>query len=78
MQEAWPELADLLQWKAKCGGTDVSEAWRLKARENENAKLKRMLADSKLDNVALRDSLGKSGDAASASRGGGACSWPTK
>jgi putative transposase len=47
------------KWKAKYGGLDVSEARRLKALEEENAKLKRMLADSMLDNVALKDLLGK-------------------
>ena len=46
-------------WKAKFGGLDVSEARRLKALEDENAKLKRMLADAMLDNVALKDLLGK-------------------
>ncbi len=38
---------------------DVSEAKRLKAFEEENAKLKRMLADAMLDNLALKDLLGK-------------------
>ena len=47
------------KWKAKYGGMDVSEAKRLKALEEENAKLKRMLADAMLDNVALKDLLGK-------------------
>jgi putative transposase len=47
------------KWKAKYGGMDVSEARRLKALEDENAKLKRMLADAMLDNVALKDLLGK-------------------
>jgi len=47
------------KWKAKYGGLDVSEARRLKALEDENAKLKRMLADVMLDNVALKDLLGK-------------------
>jgi putative transposase len=37
----------------------VSEARRLKALEDENARLKRMLADAMLDNVALKDLLGK-------------------
>ena len=46
------------KWKAKYGGMDVSEARRLKALEDENAKLKRMLADAMLDNVALKDLLG--------------------
>ena len=47
------------KWKAKYGGLDVSEARRLKAREDENGRLKRMLADAMLDNVALKDLLGK-------------------
>ena len=47
------------KWKAKYGGLDVSEARRLRALEDENAKLKRMLAESMLDNVALKDLLGK-------------------
>jgi putative transposase len=47
------------KWKARYGGMDVSEARRLKALEDENAKLKRMLADAMLDNVALKDLLGK-------------------
>ena len=38
---------------------DVSEAKRLKALEDENAKLKRLLADTMLDNAALKDLLGK-------------------
>ena len=46
-------------WKAKYSGMTVSEAKRLKALEDENAKLKRMLADAMLDNVALKDLLGK-------------------
>ena len=47
------------KWKAKYGGLDVSEARRLKALEDENGKLKRLLADAMLDNVALKDLLGK-------------------
>ena len=47
------------KWKAKFGGMDVSDARRLKALEDENAKLKRLLADAMLDNVALKDLLGK-------------------
>ena len=49
----------LYKWKAKYGGLDVSEARRLKALEDENARLKRMLADAMLDNVELKDLLGK-------------------
>ena len=51
--------ATFYKWKAKYGGLEVSEARRLKALEDENAKLKRMLADAMLDNVALKDLLGK-------------------
>lgn len=51
--------ASIYKWKAKYGGMDVSEAKRLKALEEENGKLKRMLADAMLDNVALKDLLGK-------------------
>jgi putative transposase len=48
----------LYKWKAKYGVLEVSEARRLKAMEDENDKLERMLADKTPDNVALRDLLG--------------------
>jgi len=51
--------ATFYAWKAKFGGMEVSDAKRLKALEDENAKLKRLLADAMLDNVALKDLLGK-------------------
>jgi putative transposase len=51
--------ASIYKWKAKYGGMDVSEAKRLRALEDENAKLKRLLADSMLDNAALKDLLSK-------------------
>ena len=60
------------KWKARFGGMDVAEARRLKALEEENGGLKRMLASAMLDNVALKDLLGKSGDARRASGGCGA------
>lgn len=47
--------ASYYKWKAKYGGMDVSEAKRLKALEDENSKLKRLLADALLDNAALKD-----------------------
>src|SRR5258708_20204696 len=47
------------KWKAKYGGLDVSEARRLKALEDENAKLKRMLADAIPGNPPLKDLLRK-------------------
>ncbi|MFC3183269.1 IS3 family transposase [Cypionkella sinensis] len=51
--------ATVYKWKAKYGGMDVSEAKRLKGLEDENARLKRLLADAMLDNAALKDLLGK-------------------
>ena len=47
------------KWKAKYGGLDVSDARRLKALEDENAKLKKLLAESVLDVSTLREMLGK-------------------
>ena len=69
-QEAGARTADLCRrhgissatfyaWKAKFGGMDVSEAKRLKALEDENAKLKRLLADAILDASVLKDLLAK-------------------
>ena len=49
--------ATLYNWKAKYGGMDVSDAKRLKAREDENAKLKKLLADQMLEAAALRKLL---------------------
>ncbi len=46
------------KWKAKFGGMGVSDARRLKILEQENAKLKRLLADQMLDNSILKDLLG--------------------
>lgn len=46
-------------WKAKYGGMNVSDAKRLKELEQENARLKRLLAESALDNAALKDLLGR-------------------
>ncbi len=51
--------ATFYKWKAKYGGLEVSEAKRLRALEDENGRLKRMLADAMLDNAALKDLLGK-------------------
>lgn len=47
------------KWKAKYGGLDVFEARRLKALEDENARLQRLLADAMLDNAALKEIAGK-------------------
>jgi len=54
--------ATIDNWKAKYGGLEISEARRLPELESENAKLKRLLADTMLDNVARKDLLAKSGD----------------
>lgn len=51
--------ATFYNWKSKFGGLDVSEARRLKQLERENARLKKLLADSMLDNAALKDLLSK-------------------
>src|ERR1700684_4647324 len=51
--------ATLYNWKAKYGGMDVSEAKRLKQLEDENAKLKKLLAEQMLDAAALRELLSK-------------------
>jgi putative transposase len=51
--------ATLYNWKAKYGGMDVSEAKRLRMLEDENRKLKKLLAESMLDNAALKELLGK-------------------
>jgi len=47
------------KWRSKYGGMDVSDAKRLKALEEENAKLKTLLAESTLDVSTLREMLGK-------------------
>jgi putative transposase len=47
------------KWKAKYGGLDISDARKLKNLETENGRLKRLLADTMLDNVVLKDLLGK-------------------
>lgn len=69
-QEAGTKVADLCRkygisdatyynWKAKYGGMDISDARRLKALEDENAKLKKLLADQMLEASALRELLSK-------------------
>ena len=48
----------LYNWKAKFGGMDVSEAKRLRQLEDENAKLKKLLAEAHLDIHALKSVFG--------------------
>ena len=73
-QEAGAKVADLCRrhgisdatfsnWKAKYGGMDVSDAKRLKVLEDENVRLKKLLAEQMLDAVALRELLSKNGRA---------------
>jgi putative transposase len=50
-------------WKAKFGGMGISDARRLKQLEDENAKLKNLLAETMLDNAVLKDITSRSGDA---------------
>lgn len=69
-QEAGLKVSDLCRqegisentfyaWKKKFGGMDVSEARRLKALEQENTRLKRLVADLSLDNRVLKDIVEK-------------------
>lgn len=51
--------ATFYKWKAKYGGMEVSDARRLRALEDENARLKKLLAESVLNEAALRELLGK-------------------
>ena len=73
-QEAGAKAADLCRrhgiseatfydWKAKYGGMEVPEAKRLKALEDENGKLKKLLAEQMLDTSAFRELLSKNGSA---------------
>ncbi len=69
-QEAGAKTADLARkhgvseatiynWKAKFGGMDVSEAKRLRQLEDENTRLKKLLAEQMLDVAAMRELLSK-------------------
>ena len=51
--------ATFYKWKAKCGGLDVSDAKRLRSLEDENAKLKKLLAEAMLDSAMLKDIAAK-------------------
>jgi putative transposase len=46
-------------WRSKFGGMDISDARRLKALESENAKLKKLLAESMLENEVTKEALRK-------------------
>jgi putative transposase len=51
--------ATFYKWKAKFGGLEVSDAKRLKSLEDENARLKKLLADAMLDNAMLKEVASK-------------------
>ena len=55
--------ATFYAWKAKFGGMGISEARRLRQLEEENARLKKLLAEAMLDNAVLKTSTQESGDA---------------
>lgn len=65
--------ATFYKWKAKHGGLEVSDARRLKSLEDENARLKKLLAEAMLDNAILKDVSAKNGDARRQASSGGAC-----
>jgi len=50
----------LYKYKSKYGGMEVSDVAKMRSLEDETAKLKRLLADTMLDNMVLKDLLGKS------------------
>ena len=51
--------ATFYKWKAKFGGLDVSDGRRLRQLEEENGRLKKLLADAMLDNAVLKDIISK-------------------
>jgi putative transposase len=51
--------ATIYKWRSKCDGMEVSEAKRLKQLEDENSRLKKLLAESMMDVSTLREMLGK-------------------
>jgi putative transposase len=51
--------ATFYKWRTKYGGMEISDARKLKALEDENLKLKKLLAESMLDAATLREMLGK-------------------
>ena len=65
--------ATFYKWKSKYGGLEVSDARKLRALEDENAKLKKLLAEAMLDNAILKDVAAKNGDARREAGGCGTC-----
>lgn len=51
--------ATFYKWRSRYGGMEVSDAKRLKALEDENQRLKKLLAESVMDAATLKEMLGK-------------------
>ncbi len=64
--------ATFYNWRSRYGGMEVSDARRLKALDDENRKLKKLLAESMLDVATLREALGKNVWSAPSVQGSGA------
>jgi putative transposase len=64
------------KWKAKFRGLEVTEAKRLRTLEEENAKLKKLLAEAMLDIAVLKDISSKNGDARREAGRGRSCPQP--
>lgn len=63
MSPPWDQFGDLLQVEVEFGGQKVSDAWRLRTLDQENAWLKKLLTEAMLDNVVLKDLASKNGKA---------------
>ncbi len=61
--------ATFYTWRSRFGGMEVSDARRLKALDDENRRLKKLLAEAMLDVSTLREALGKTSDALGAENG---------
>lgn len=61
--------ATFYKWRAKYGGMDISDAKKLKALEDENRRLKRLLAETALDAATLKEMLAKTSNAQGAETG---------
>ena len=59
MDKTWGQRHTFYKFKGKYGGMDVSDARKLKALEEENARLKKLLAEQMLDNAILKDVASK-------------------
>ena len=70
--------ATFYKYKSKYGGMEPSDAKRLRALEDENGKLKKLLAEQMLDNAMLRDINAKNGDACWQAASGGSLVQSTR